>query len=452
MNPELLLRLTRSLVVTFILAGLVTVLPGAREIQVAEAAGTPPPLLRFNEPAPAPQTQGGFCTNPGRIVQDCAFGSLSGIRALEQQVISDLIAIHQLPERVPTSSAAAASPLQGRQDTASRLLSWERDTLRTLLFDKIAMIINRAPAPVGCTSEEQAIVDALATLVGQKRLAAARFARSEYARWARNPCLYEAPPGFRYEIPSSCAGPLGDLFGAPTPPSLEQFEAFGAAAAYQQYAADVDLQAAAAQAVKRYELLSGLGAAGIAAAATYSFIASTALGQALALAIAPFAGVVGSSSAGVISSAAAAGAATAGAFAAAAVVVVIAVAAAVVGGIELFRAESLPRQLDEAITAAQNPPDLQTLIGSQAGKQEIFAAYLQTTVPTANAPAVLGGLTGWTPVPAARPDATTRSSSSTQVRRSGRARNWSSGAGIARAAPVSARAGSSTKTLPAGRR
>jgi hypothetical protein len=411
MNPELLLRLTRSLVVAFILAGLVTCLPGLRRIQVAEAAGAPLPLPGYTEAAAlAAQDPFGGCIDPTRIVQRCSLASLPGIRPLEQQVIADLIDIHRLPPGVASLPVASGRPgPPGPSDTASRLLSWERDTLRTLLFDKIAVVINKEPT--ARTREEQAIVDALATLVQEQRLAAAMEAKRFYNRWQADPCTFEPPPGLSYARPTDCAIPnaISGIFN--NPPSVEQFQAYGAYVASQRFSTDADVQAAAANAAKMYGFLGGLYAAGIASLTAYTFATGTALGTSIATAISPFGGVVVGTAASAGTVAGAAGGAGAGSvavgaagLAVAALIVVIALVVAGIAAYTVITASEIPGKLDAAIEAARTPPDLKVLLASDTGKQEIFAAYLPTTVPPANAPTVLGGLTGWSPVPAARPD------------------------------------------------
>jgi hypothetical protein len=409
-------QLTRSAVVAVILAGLVTFLPGLRKIQLAEAAGAPLPLPRVNEAALlAAQGQTGPCMGVSRIriVQDCAFGDLAGIRALEQQVIADLLALHGLPNHAPPPGAAppsgaivldAGDPLQASQDNVSRLLSWERGTLRAFLFDKLALIIARPPAER--TPEERQIVDALAALVQQRRLAAATEAKRYYGLWQGNPCAFMPPAGFAYDPPQSCFIPNAISSVFQNPPPLEQFQAYGAAAATSELRTNANLQVAA-DAAKAYGLLGGLVIVGIAQAVAYTVVLNTAFGTALTNAVLPFIlkgasiaqlGATGAEAASIGLGVAAHG------FAAGAAIIVLAITIGIIAGITVFTAAETPARLDAAIEAARTPLDLGALIATEAGKQEIFAAFLRTTVPAAGSPTILGGLTGWAPVPAARPD------------------------------------------------
>lgn len=398
-----LLTLTRSAVIAAILASLVTFLPGLRQIQVAEAVRAPWPLPRVTETAVlAAQPPPSACLDRTRIVQDCTLADLPGIRALERQVIADRIAQHQLPADAAPPMPAGEPGLGMATDNASRLLSWERNTLRTFLWDKIALIVEKPQR----SPEEQAIVDALATLVGQKRLVAATEAKRYYNSWQSNPCSFTPPAGFAYTPPQSCSIPNAISSVFQNPPSLEQFQAYGAAAASSEYQNNADLQAAAREASKAYGLLAALAASGIAAAAVYSVVVSTALGTALASALIPFAGVAttGVSTAGGIVTTTSATAAAGAAFAAAAAIVVVCIAIAVIAGITIFTAAQIPAKLDAAIEAARTPPDLRAVIGGEAGKQEVFASFLQATVRPTGAPMILGGFDRWAPVPAAQTD------------------------------------------------
>src|SRR5262245_47197279 len=127
MNP---LSLTRSAVVGVLLAWLVACLPGLRAIQAAAAAAAPPLAVQA---APAAQPIDiASCGGPNRIVQGCVFtpGSLdSAWYALEQQTITDLLTVHKLPAT-----------------DKSRLLGWERTSVRALMFNKVVALIQKDPA------------------------------------------------------------------------------------------------------------------------------------------------------------------------------------------------------------------------------------------------------------------------------------------------------------------
>jgi Ca2+-binding RTX toxin-like protein len=387
-------QLTRSAVIAFILAGLVTFLPGLRKIQLAEAAGTHTPLSRVTEVAVlATQAQESNCASRARIVQECSLAALPGIQALEQQVIADLLAIHQLPAGGGTT---VTDPFAAPQDNASRLLSWERDTLRALLFAKISVIIAKAPA--ARTVQEQAIVDALAARVRQTRVTAATEARNFYNLWQGGPCTFTPPAGFSYSPPTHCFIPnsIGSIFQSP--PSLEQFQAYGAFVANERFSTDADLQAAAANTAKAYGLLAGIAAVGIAAAIAASFVvggSSAVIGLLTWAVIHSGTYVFAGGYASFLAAIPAVG------VAAAVLIALLSVAIAVVAGITIFTAAETPAKLDAAIAAAQATPDLKALLDTDAGKNEIFAAYIAATVPTVNG--IVGGLNGWSPVPVAQP-------------------------------------------------
>jgi hypothetical protein len=405
--------LTRSVAIAVILAAFVTFLPGLRTIQVAEATDLTPPLPRFIEAASPAAQATNQCTVVTRIVRECPLAGMAAVRALEDQVIADALAIYKLPASDPQPISDGALNL-GSLTNADRLLVWEKGTLSALLFDKIALLITKAPA--ARTADEQAIYDALAARVGQQRLLAATEAKRYFDFWQASPCQFVPPAGATYTPPQSCFIPnsLGAIFQSP--PSFEQFQAYGAASAYGRFQSDADLRAAAFEAAKGYGMLAGLAAAGIAAAAAYSVVVSTALGAALVAAIFPFVGTaaaisastVAAITAGGIAAAADVGLGTAAAgtaagstvgvgaaeaagisiavgaagIAASVAIIVIAVTVGIIAAITVFTNEETPGKLDAAITAARTPPDLGPLLDTEAGKQEIFGAFLLTTFDT----------------------------------------------------------------------
>ena len=309
---NLITTLTRSALVAAVLVWIVTFLPGLRKIQVAHAAGAPVSLTRFTEPPllaaqAQAQAQAGICPNVRRIVQDCALAALPGIQALEQQVIADLIATHKLPTD---------------RDQTGHLLAWQRDMLRALLFDRIAQIIVKAPA--ARTAQEQAIVDDLAGRVKQTRLATATEAKNHFDRWRNSPCSFTPPPGFEYRKPDGCRinNGLSGAFVDWNPPSVEQFETWGAATATSRLQGETELQLTIAGAAAAYAFFTNLAVAAATAGAVFAILAKTVAGAALATAIGsailPFAATAGH----VIGTTAAAAAAAAKAAAAAGVTAV----------------------------------------------------------------------------------------------------------------------------------
>jgi len=83
----------------------------------------------------------------------------------------------------------------------------------------------------------------LTQAVRGKRVQAAIVAQDEYNKWNQNQCGYLPPKGFSYDRGTACARGANQLFGGPNPPSLADFQAYGAAAAYGRYASDESLRA-----------------------------------------------------------------------------------------------------------------------------------------------------------------------------------------------------------------
>jgi hypothetical protein len=368
--------LTGSAAVAVVLAWVVTFLPGLRKIQIAEAAGAPP-LPHYVEASAPAQQAAATCNVVARIVRECPLAGMAAVRTLEDQVIADALAIHKLPASDPQPISEGSLNL-GALTNADRLLVWQKDELRALLFDKFVTILDKVPTTR--TADEQAIVDALAAKVGQQRLLAATEAKRYYDLWQASPCTFVPPVGTTYTPPQACSIPnsLGAIFQ--NPPSFEQFQAYGAASAYGRFQTDADLQAAAFETADAYGLLGGLAAVGIAGAVVYTVVVNTTLAAALVTAIVPY-------TSAAIASAALAIAGLVVAAAAAVPIIVIAVAAAVIAGITVFTNEQTPAKLDDAIAAARTPPNLRPVLDTEAGKQEIFGAFLLTTFDAPLGPA-----------------------------------------------------------------
>jgi hypothetical protein len=155
------------------------------------------------------------CSGPARIVQRCELGS-AGMYLLEQQAISELLTAHQLPAT-----------------HADRLMVWERNQVRALVFDKLLALIKKAPNQRSAVEAE--IYEKLAGRVAAKRLQAAQFAKAEYIRCTEAPCQFVPIDGFTYNTAqTACLSLLGGLFGGVIPPSLEEFINYGLVKAYAE--------------------------------------------------------------------------------------------------------------------------------------------------------------------------------------------------------------------------
>lgn len=298
--------------------------------------------------------------NSEYIIQNCALGG-SHEEALENEAINDLLTAHMLPVSALNS------------ENRYRLLDWQRNEIRAAMFDKLLAYIKKDPA--ARSAHEQTLVDGLANLVKQRRVLAASKAIEEYNRWANSPCTYVAPAGFRYNIPTTCATPGGGGFGGHRPPKFEEFQNYGVSIAYADFQNKPELQAIAGDTARSLGLLGGFAAAGVAGVIGGAIGASLTAGSAIITAIQPFvAASIGAQTAtGVI------GAVSIGA---AAAIVILAVVLGIFQGINVFEDAQIPGQLQEAKTNAENTtPDLAQLIMTDAGLREVFAEFLQATMP-----------------------------------------------------------------------
>ncbi|MEP7274475.1 MAG: hypothetical protein ABI882_23495, partial [Acidobacteriota bacterium] len=282
---------------------------------------------------------GGTSGSRTRVIQNCDLAGSDSV-ALESQVIADLLMAHQLPA-----------------SDASRLLDWERNLVRAALFNRLAGFAEKPL--LSLTPSQQSLITKLASLVKEKRILSATKALDEYNRWASLPCGFVAPPGFVYTIPCACFSQVCALLGGPLPPSLEEFQNYGASIAYRDFNDKPELQAIAGDTARQVGILAGFGAVGLGAliggavgAAVGASIYSVAL-QAYLLAslLDGAAGTIPPTVAAGSTGAALTGAAT---FAAVAAIVVLATVIAVFEGIAVVNASQIPGKLQESKNNAIN--------------------------------------------------------------------------------------------------
>lgn len=308
--------------------------------------------------------------NPNRIIQQCPLLSNDSL-ALEDQVINELLTAHQLPSA-----------------DRNRLLEWERNLIRAALFNKLLGFISKDPNTR--TVSEQFLVTKLTDLVKQRRILSATKSLDEYNRWAGNPCGFIAPAGFNYDLPCSCFNPLCGLTGGPLPPSFEEFQNYGASIAYADFQTRPELQVVVGDTARNLGILGGFAAVGLAGVIGGAIGASLTVSSAIIVAIHPFlaAAVAGTKSAAAIASVSGTAAGVTGAvsIAAVAAIVVLAIVVGVFQGIAVFSAEEIPGKLAQAKNDAINANlDLSQVVGTDAGYREVFAEFIQTTMPDTNA-------------------------------------------------------------------
>ena len=108
------------------------------------------------------------------------------------------------------------------------LTVWARDEIRAFMWARITEIIDTPAAQR--TTGEQAIYDAMQEVTRLKNIEIAQISLDQYFEWDQLTCGYVPPPGFVHDAGAACGGsPLGGLFSGATPPSVDQFEAYGVA-------------------------------------------------------------------------------------------------------------------------------------------------------------------------------------------------------------------------------
>jgi hypothetical protein len=293
------------------------------------------------------------------------FDIVDAFPPIEHRAIDAVLAEHQLPA-----------------SDRDKVLSFARDSVRAFLWGELLAII--AIAKDSRTADEQAIVDAYAELVRRKREIAATFAQEQFNQWQAFPCNYVAPEGFVYDgVNDSRWSIFNPLDPFPSPPSSEEFIAYGTAHAFDKLSTDAEAATIAANTARAIGFGITLAAAGVIGAGVAIGIVFSGAAVAIVAAIAPYAAIpvlVGggisllpAGGAGILTGIAALGA-TVG-------VVIVAIAIAVLQGIAVFEAAAIPGELQARVDAAQTAPNLQTLTTTVAGQQELYGAFIETTVP-----------------------------------------------------------------------
>ena len=312
-----------------------------------------------------------FCnqTYASRIFQFCPLDSPVET-TLTEQAITDVLALYELP--------ASDRPL---------LLKHARNEVRAQLYVRFLEMINKQnPTP-----DEQRAIAAFAQRIKEKRIESAQKAKAEYDRFQSTSCrTYRPPSPYTYNAGYGCYSPLAGVFSRSSP-SFEEFQNFGAALAYEDFATP-EAQSVTTQTTQGIVAGTGIAAAGIGAAAAAAIGSTVTFGTLSA--IVPFAGLsfatvsaATASGTAVVATLPAAGAASGavGASAAAgpAAIILLAVVAAVMEGINVANQVELPGKLDQAIADKQNETiDLRALAGGDdAQKQEVYGAFIRITLP-----------------------------------------------------------------------
>ena len=362
--PHLIESLRKSLVATGILTTLLVLTGPLQSVSL--------------QPEEAQAQVIGICSdsnpNPSFIVQDCDTRA-AGFAGLESQVLDDLLSLHRLPE-----------------SDRGRLRTWERNAVRAGMFENLITIIQKDPG--GLTTEtdddrtptEQNMVDAIADLVTERRIAAAQYSIDQYNAWNASPCTYQAPHGFTYDRDNAwCDIDIVKTFRGPIPPSLEDFLHYGFADIYKDFKTGGAAELISGETARLMGVIVGLVAVGIAAAVGAKIGASLAVGLGIIHAIHPFMAATVGSAANHVAISSVAGAASGGVGAlsigAVAAIIVLAIVIIVIQAITVVAQTQIPVQLQEGLNQAQAGVNLRALAQSDGGKAEIYAAFILSTIP-----------------------------------------------------------------------
>lgn len=286
--------------------------------------------------------------------------TIAALSSLEKQAVHDYIAVlNLLPEDY------------------FRVIYYQRDDARAVVF---ARLVKAARTPAAQRSNnEQLVLDWFGRVIQDKRVEAAGFALDEFHKWQVDGCNYMSPEGFSWKPNASACSSTPNPVASPQlkPPSVEEFQSYGLAFAYQGLQGDAAMTVAG-QVAKSIGIISAMAAgAGIGA----GIGASLSLGSGVVTAVYPFLAVAVSK--GLVSSAAAA-AAIAGSASTVVGVVVTAAIIAVLQGIDVFSgddASEIEDKLETALAGTQNTPvDIAQLVQSEKGTQELFGAFILKTL------------------------------------------------------------------------
>ncbi|MBS1793297.1 MAG: carboxypeptidase regulatory-like domain-containing protein [Acidobacteria bacterium] len=309
------------------------------------------------------------CGGPDAIFQNCALGGGQIETDLTNQAVDDVIEMYRLPGV-----------------DRGVILQNMRSEVRGMLYVRLLELIKK---PNKTAAETQAVA-AFADRVKQLRVRAATEARNEYQRWQQNACGdYQPPAPYTYESPG-CTFYTLVLNGAPTSPSFEEFEQFGAAIAYQ------GLYTPEAEAVTRKTSLTVTAATSAAAAGIGGGIGAV-IGSTVTFgtleAVFPGIAYVFSSNyvvneLGLILSkipipaatpSGSVGATLAGGPVA---VIITAISILVTQTINVVNQRQIPDKLDQAVVDAQNLNiDLNQMVATDVGNNELYGIFIFETLP-----------------------------------------------------------------------
>ncbi len=322
------------------------------------------------------------CGGADKIFQNCALGGGQVENDLTNQAVDDVIEMYKL-----------------RITDRTLVLQTMRNEVRGMLYIRLLALINK---PDKTTAEAQAI-ETFAGKIKDSRVRAAVAARDEYHRWQQNPCGgYQPPAPNTYNSPG-CTFYTLILNGEPIPPTFEEFQQYGAAAAHGAAFSD-DSKVVAERTGQAVQTAASLGVitAGtgiglvVGQSLTFSALSSVLpfaasswgtwgpnLGQIGVVARNASLGLVKTALPSTASSGASGGAAIGGPIA----VIAMAIQILATQTVNVVNRAQLPDKLDQAIVDMQNANiNVRDLLTTDAGNSEVYMNFIFQTLPDFPAP------------------------------------------------------------------
>ena len=311
---------------------------------------------------------------PGAALEDQWRAAVAAWGPVEGEARAMLSALHGVPNDFRLPNAAASD-------------------VRTQMLMRLVTIAKKKAQGASLTSMEQDALDALIDLIVARRVRVAQLGLDEYARWQGDPCHYTVPVrqngqsfGFdQYDPGTGCGLPGTILAGPPSPPTADQFKAYGAALGLEPFI-NADRDAAWREFDQSLALavgvLSGAAASGVAAilavafpavASTFAVIAGSTSATFAFLTPTLVAGsTFAATSAGIVGSTVAAGLPA---------FVIIAVVVAALYIVQFVEDQSILPELQRTLDQARVAPDIWAMSQDSNLFGELLSTFLIPTSP-----------------------------------------------------------------------
>ena len=356
------------------------------------------PPAAAEEPTPSGSVPCGYglvCNGEAPVTGDIAPITVSGLDPWNRIVQSPAAAAWYSLEAQATAMVAA---LHGVPNSR-RVTLWARDEVRAMMFALLLEAIDKPTAER--TVQEQEWLTTMQAVLRQRRVDTAQRALDEYDRWNANPCTYTPP--FSYTTPPvrpQCAlgggGQLTAIAGTSwdSPPSLAQFQAYGAALANNAAFGSADAVQAITDSTAALTFFAGAAAAGVLATLAAVIVGTVpalaaAVGTAIGSGVLATAALTTTSSLGALAGSLGGTVVAVGAVAGSVAMAVVGIIVVAIRSWQISESLSLPNKLAKAKYDAKNQGiDLHQVVHDDCGdapdgcgKLELYTAMLAQTLP-----------------------------------------------------------------------